>query len=308
MNGSLSIANLFTKDFLRLLAHVGLGHHLCHHILWCLTACWTVVEAPSRCTLLFDQKGWTQLPWHWCKPKLSGHIVPDGNTPYSFFWWLSGVDGIWLHGWALLLLLYSNEMDNPFLVLWNTAGYAVVPCSWTLRFELQTIRCTCWALIDPLQVGLPLTCNLHRWAPGWKTGTEQWAHFKPCRYTRGQSLFNVSCWPSMMTVYVHTAGRCCLYRDTRADPLICWLPHALLCKTGWAYNCECIQVTIRGDTSRCKLACHQFLLMPWPAPCSWTLPTLCFIEVATLSASVEEEAIQDAPGRWSHMCTRYCRG
>ena len=48
--------------------------------------------------------------------------------------------------------------------------------------------------------------------------------------------------------------------------------------------------------------------MPWPAPCSWTLPTLCTIEVAALLAFVEEAIIQDAPGRWSHMCTRYCRG
>ena len=62
-----------------------------------------------------------------------------------------------------------------------------------------------------------------------------------------------------MTVYVHTAGRCCLYRA--AVQLIhqyADYPTHCCARPGEKYNCECIQVTIRCNTSKCKRACHQF--------------------------------------------------
>ena len=43
---------------------------------------------------------------------------------------------------------------------------------------------------------------------------------------------------------------------------------------------------------------------PWPPTCSGALPTRCTIEVAPLPAFTVDVAIQDAPGRLSHACTR----
>ena len=47
---------------------------------------------------------------------------------------------------------------------------------------------------------------------------------------------------------------------------------------------------------------------PWPPTCSGALPTWCTIEVAPLLAFTVDVAIQDAPGRLSHTCTRQGRG
>ena len=47
---------------------------------------------------------------------------------------------------------------------------------------------------------------------------------------------------------------------------------------------------------------------PWPPICSGALPTWCTIEVAPLLAFTVDVAIQDAPGRLSHTCTRQGRG
>ena len=47
---------------------------------------------------------------------------------------------------------------------------------------------------------------------------------------------------------------------------------------------------------------------PWPPTCSGALPTRCTIEVAPLLAFTVDVAIQDAPGRLSHTCTRQRRG
>ena len=47
---------------------------------------------------------------------------------------------------------------------------------------------------------------------------------------------------------------------------------------------------------------------PWPPTCSGVLPTWCTIEVAPLLAFTVDVAIQDAPGRLSHTCTRQGRG
>ena len=63
-----------------------------------------------------------------------------------------------------------------------------------------------------------------------------------------------------------------------------------------------------GATSRCQRACHQCLLNTLASYLFWTLPTRCTIEVAPLLAFTVEAAIQDAPGRLSHTCTRQHRG
>ena len=47
---------------------------------------------------------------------------------------------------------------------------------------------------------------------------------------------------------------------------------------------------------------------PWPPTCSGALPMWCTIEVAPLLAFTVDVAIQDAPGRLSHTCTRQRRG
>ena len=46
-------------------------------------------------------------------------------------------------------------------------------------------------------------------------------------------------------------------------------------KPGVQYNCESIQVTISGDTSRCQWACHQFSLTALACSVCWSLPTWC---------------------------------
>ena len=82
VNGS--FCNLFTKDFLLFLARFAFGLHLCLHILGCFVE---LSQRHPRCTLLFDRKGWTQLPWHWCKPKRSSNIIrhcrPCSSWPHS---------------------------------------------------------------------------------------------------------------------------------------------------------------------------------------------------------------------------------
>ena len=57
-------------------------------------------------------------------------------------------------------------------------------------------------------------------------------------------------------------------------------------------------VTHRGASGRAI----SFSLMAWPAPCSWTLPTLCTIEVAALLTFVFEAGIQDC-SQWRQSRT-----
>ena len=99
------------------------GFHLCLHILGCVATRWTITEAPSRCSLLFDRTGWTQLPWHWFNPKRSSNILPDGTFLFLFSSILSGDSNIWLHGWALLPLpcygarWSTNMLSTPCTVV-----------------------------------------------------------------------------------------------------------------------------------------------------------------------------------------------
>ena len=80
-------------------------------------------------------------------------------------------------------------------------------------------------------------------------------------------------------------------------------------RLGEKYNCDSIQVTINGATSRCQWACHQCLYStPWPPTCSGVLPSWCTIEVAALLVFTVEAAILDAPGRLCHSCTCQRRG
>ena len=68
---------------------LGFGFHRCLHIQGCFAICGTITETPSNCILLFDRTGWPHLPWHWCNPKRSSNILPDGtflvlfSTEYS---------------------------------------------------------------------------------------------------------------------------------------------------------------------------------------------------------------------------------
>ena len=45
-------------------------------------------------------------------------------------------------------------------------------------------------------------------------------------------------------------------------------------KPGVQYNCESIQVTISGDTSRCQWACHQFSLNALACSVCWSPPDM----------------------------------
>ena len=46
----------------------------------------------------------------------------------------------------------------------------------------------------------------------------------------------------------------------------------------------------------------------WPPTCSGALPTWCTIEIASLLVFTVDAAIQDAPRRLSHTCTRQRKG
>ena len=145
---------------------VGFGFHRCLHIQGCFAIGGTITETPSNGILLFDRTGWPHLPWHWCNPKRSSNILPDGTFLVLFYWIFSG-DGItWLHGWALL----------------------------------------------------PLPCYGAKWSTN-----------KLC-------------------------------------PMHC------RARLGEQYNCDSIQVTINGDTSRCQWACHQFLLNALAFSVFWSPP------------------------------------
>ena len=123
------------RIFLLFLARFGFGFHLCLHILGCFATCWTITEAPSRCTLLFDRTGWTQLPWHWCNPKRSSSILPDGTFLVLFSWILSGDSIIWLHGWALLPLpcygarWSTNMLSTPCTVVQGRVSNTIARAS-----------------------------------------------------------------------------------------------------------------------------------------------------------------------------------
>ena len=78
---------------------------------------------------------------------------------------------------------------------------------------------------------------------------------------------------------------------------------------GWGqYQCDSIQVTIHGATSRCQGACHQCLPNTLASDIFWSPPIGCTIEVAALLVVTEEAAILDVAGRLSHTCTCQRRG
>ena len=71
----------------------------------------------------------------------------------------------------------------------------------------------------------------------------------------------------------------------------CWA------RPGEQYNCESIQVTISGTTSRYQWACHQFLLNALACSVFWSPPDVVHIVGAALLAFIEKTAILDAAGR-----------
>ena len=112
------------------------------------------------------------------------------------------------------------------------------------------------------------------------------------------------------SLYDYTAGRCCLYRAmVRVIYLYVLYPTHCHARLGEQYNCDSIQVTINGATSRCQWACHQCLPNTLASyTCSGVLPSWCTIEVAALLVFTEEAAILDVPGRLSHTCTCQRKG
>ena len=81
---------------------------------------------------------------------------------------------------------------------------------------------------------------------------------------------------------------------------ICCVPTHCHARLGEQYNCDSIQVTIDGATSRCQWRAISVYPTPWPPTCSGALPPWCTIEVAALLVFTEEAAILDVPGRLSH--------
>ena len=75
-------------------------------------------------------------------------------------------------------------------------------------------------------------------------------------------------------------------------------------RPGEQYNCESIQATISGDTSRCQWACAiSFNSMPWPASVFWSPPDVVHHWGCRLPS-----LHRGSPGRLSHTCTCQCRG
>ena len=121
----------------------GFGFHLCLHILGCFATCGTITETPSKCILLFDWKGWTQLPWQWFKPKRSSNILPDGTFLVLFSWILSGDSMIWPHGWARCL---SRVMMRGHLLIANALACSVFRSPFF-----------CWRLLGLIPRGAPFS-------------------------------------------------------------------------------------------------------------------------------------------------------
>ena len=75
------------------------------------------------------------------------------------------------------------------------------------------------------------------------------------------------------SLYDYTAGRCCLYRAmVRMIYLYVVYPTHCHARLGEQYNCDSIQVTINGATSRCQSACHQCLLNTLASYVFWSPP------------------------------------
>ena len=114
-----------------------------------------------------------------------------------------------------------------------------------------------------IQEWLPLACNLHRFS----TLVEN-RH----RITRTSQAFQLHTWgfPCSLspgdlpakTVHVHTAGRCCLYRAAVRfdDTNMLTIPRTGVQGRERNTIASASQVTISGNTSGCKRACHQFPL------------------------------------------------
>ena len=67
-------------------------------------------------------------------------------------------------------------------------------------------------------------------------------------------------------------------------------------------------MAINGATSRCQRACHQCPLNALASYLFRSPPNAVHHGVAPLLAFTVDVAIQDAPGRLSHTCTRQRRG
>ena len=112
----------------------------------------------------------------------------------------------------------------------------------------------------------------------------------------------------LLVVVLHncTAGRCCLYRAMlRAE-----VPRSLVnwkFVKGWVSNTIARWPSMAPDRGASGRATSVYST-PWPPTCSGALPTWCTIEVALLLAFTVGFAIQNAPGRLRHTCTRQRRG
>ena len=102
------------------------GFHLCPHILGCFATCGTITETPSRCSLLFDLKGWT----HYLDIGSHQSVqVTSCQMEHSLFYSRKYSQVIALHGWALSPLpCYGERWSTNMLrshALLGKAGYAM---------------------------------------------------------------------------------------------------------------------------------------------------------------------------------------
>ena len=109
----------------------------------------------------------------------------------------------------------------------------------------------------------------------------------------------------MTALYDCTAGRCCLYcAMVRGDLPIYEDPMHWRARPGEQYNCESIQVTISGTTSRHQWACHQLLLNALACSVFWSPPGVvhhCGCRLASLHSENSDLGCRWAPKPHVHL-------
>ena len=165
----------------------------------------------------------------------------------------------WLHGWALLPL-------PCYGATWATdQWFGFHRC-----LHIQGCFATCGTITET-----PSNCSLLFARTGWPH--LPWHCCNPKRSSNmlpdGAFLVLFYWIFSGDSLYDYTAGRCCLYRAmVRVIYLYVVYPTHCHARLGEQYNCDSIQVTINGATSRCQWACHQCLLNTLASYVFWSPP------------------------------------
>ena len=226
-----------------------------------------------------------QVTLHWnTPPRMVMPSMTGVHRPYQEWWcfWYHGLhwprwqmgrtrwqsvtalSGRWVCMALCVLPTYPHRIILLFLARF---GFGFHLC-------LHILGCfdTCWTITEAPSRRI----LLFDWT-GWPQLPWHWCNPQATSCQMGHSLFYSPEYNQVIALYGYTAGRCCLYRAmVRVIYQYVEYPMHWCVRLGEQYNCESIQVTIHGDTSRCQGACHQFLLNALACSVCWSPPDVVY--------------------------------